>query len=511
MIDLDICESKTLKAIAQVKKSDVKRLADLTGMNEDQVRKAIQGLKNRGLVSVTMLEQEMITLEEKAETLAHKGLPERAIVEALDAMGGRGPLRDLKDRVNLEEGDFSAGLGKALENRWTKIWRGVNGKTWIEITEESEAKSGEEALIQTITERGEASAEELEEEDKKALKKLLRRPGFVKSSVTRSEVIKVTEDGERIASGIEVKGEVVTILSPELIRSGRWRFVEFKRYDLNASSFPLFLGRRHPLRELIEEIREIFVSMGFVETLGPLTELAFWNFDSLFQPQDHPARDMQDTFYLLEPETADISEEQLVDPVKLTHRDGWETGSTGWRYRWSLEEARKLVLRTHTTVVTVRNVYKAGEQPHKSFVIGNVFRNEKITFKHTNEFFQIDGIVIDKRANLKELMGVLSEFYRRLGMKKVKFWPSYFPYTEPSVQATVYVEKLEKWIELCGSGLFRPEVTIPMGVKWPVLAWGGGIERIAMIRYDVEDIRDLYRNDLGWLRRIPKRLSLNST
>ncbi|MFQ5710887.1 MAG: phenylalanine--tRNA ligase subunit alpha [Candidatus Geothermarchaeales archaeon] len=509
MRDLDVYEGKALRVIAQVKRGDVGRIAELTGLNEDQVRKAVQGLKERGLVTLTVLERETITLGEKARELASKGMPERLIVDALDQIGGRAELIKLKEQMDLGESDFSAGLGKALENDWVKIWKAADNKTWVETTGKAGVKSVEELLIQALMEKEVVSTDDLGEGEEEALKRLLRRPRFVEVATTRTEMVEVTALGEKAAEEIGVEEvEAVTTLSPDLIKTGRWRYVAFKPYDLNAPSFPIFVGRRHPLRELIEEIREIFVSMGFVEIGGPLVELAFWNFDALFQPQDHPARDMQDTFYILDPEASEIPDRDLIDPVRRTHEDGWETGSTGWSYRWSLEEAEKLVLRTHTTVDTVRDVYEAGETPRKSFVVGNVFRNEKVTFKHTNEFFQVDGIVIDERANLRELMGVLSEFFRRLGMRKVRFWPSYFPYTEPSIQASVYVEKLGKWIELLGSGIFRPEVTMPLGVRWPVLAWGGGIERMAMIRYDVEDIRDLYRNDLGWLRRIPKRLSL---
>ncbi|HID72316.1 TPA: phenylalanine--tRNA ligase subunit alpha, partial [Candidatus Micrarchaeota archaeon] len=172
----------------------------------------------------------------------------------------------------------------------------------------------------------------------------------------------------------------------------------------------------------------------------------------------------------------------------------------GWGGTWSLEEARRLVMRTHTTAVSVRKLYEVGNREGYYFAIGRVFRNEKPDFKHTAEFYQVDGIVINKRANIRQLMGILQEFYRRLGLRRVRFWPSYFPYTEPSIQTSVYVEKLNNWVELCGMGIFRPEVTRPLGVEYPVLAWGAGLERIAMIRHDIDDIRELYHNRLSLLR-----------
>ena len=171
-------------------------------------------------------------------------------------------------------------------------------------------------------------------------------------------------------------------------------------------------------------------------------------------------------------------------------------------YKWDANVARQTILRTHTTATTIRYLAEHPEPPVKVFSVDRVYRNEKLDYKHLAEFFQIEGIIVDENVTLRDLMGTLTEFYKRLGFEKVQFWPSYFPYTEPSLQSTVYVEEFG-WIELCGMGIFRPEVTIPLGVKVPVLAWGGGFERLAMLRLGLEDIRDLYKNDLGWIRRTP--------
>jgi phenylalanyl-tRNA synthetase alpha chain len=171
-----------------------------------------------------------------------------------------------------------------------------------------------------------------------------------------------------------------------------------------------------------------------------------------------------------------------------------------------MEEARRLVLRTHTTSVTIK--YLADHKPSEArvFTIGKVFRNEKVTFKNLFEFHQIEGIIVGKDVTIRDMMGMLSRFYNRLGLTKVKFWPSYFPYTEPSLQSTVYYDRLGRWVELCGMGVFRPEVTLPLGVKNPVLAWGGGLERLVMLKYCIDDSRKLYENELSWLRGVPLRL-----
>jgi len=243
--------------------------------------------------------------------------------------------------------------------------------------------------------------------------------------------------------------------------------------------------------------------MGFTEIRGPLVETAFWNFDALFQPQDHPAREMQDTFYVSVPKAGKLPDKKVVEAVAKTHVNGWKTGSKGWGYEWSAEEAKRLVLRTHTTAETIKYLSKQKKPPIKVFSVDRVYRNEQLSYKNMAEFYQIEGIVVDKGVTLRDLMGTLKTFYERFGLKNVQFWPCYFPYTEPSAQAMVYVPKLGHWIELCGMGMFRPEVLTPMGIKYPVLAWGGGLDRLAMVELGLDDIRMLYGNRLGWIRRTP--------
>jgi phenylalanyl-tRNA synthetase alpha chain len=195
-----------------------------------------------------------------------------------------------------------------------------------------------------------------------------------------------------------------------------------------------------------------------------------------------------------------ISRSGVVANVASAHETGWRTGSKGWRYKWNVEEARRLVLRTHNTAVTIQATRDSGGAETRVFSVARVYRNESLDYKHLAELHQMEGIVIGDGLNLRHLMGVLTKFYGKLGMSGVKLWPSYFPYTEPSMQVMVYYDKVGKWLEMGGSGIFRPEVTWPLGVRKPVIAWGCGLERLLMLRLGLEDIRDLYNNDLGWLR-----------
>ncbi|WP_445082572.1 phenylalanine--tRNA ligase subunit alpha [Candidatus Nitrosotalea sp. TS] len=267
--------------------------------------------------------------------------------------------------------------------------------------------------------------------------------------------------------------------------------------DVEAPAPVVFAARSHPLADVIDEVREIFVSLGFAELVGNSTQSSFWNFDALFIPQDHPAREMQDTFYLKDVSAKSVATPKQIKQVDAAHKNGWH-------YDWRLDAAKRMVLRTHTTCVTIRALADQEYDEARLFSIGRVFRNEKVSYKHLVEFNQVEGVVVGKNVTLRDLMGLQMEFYRKMGIKKAKFWPTFFPYTEPSLQSMIYNERLGKWVELFGMGIFRPEVTKPLGIKNPVLAWGGGIERIAMLKYGLDDVRELYNNKLGWLRSVPK-------
>ncbi len=289
-----------------------------------------------------------------------------------------------------------------------------------------------------------------------------------------------------------------------MLTTGEWKSKKFRPYDINIYVKPQKPAKKHPLRQAIDRVRDIFVRLGFREVKGNLVESAFWNFDVLFQPQDHPARDMHDTFYLKTPGSIEIPRfKELRDKVKAVHENGWTTGSTGWEYDWDEKIAQKTLLRTHTTAVTayaLANIRK-DELPAKVFSIGKTFRNEKMDYKHLVEFNQVEGIVVDENATFRDLLGILKRFYDEMGFERVRFRPGYFPYTEMSVEPEVYFEDKDEWIELGGAGIFRPEVVKPLlGFDCHVLAWGLGLDRVVALRMGLKDIRDLYMSDLDWLR-----------
>lgn len=287
-----------------------------------------------------------------------------------------------------------------------------------------------------------------------------------------------------------------TELTPEMIASGSWKTLKFKPYNFEADGLSPSCGSLHPLLKVRSEFRQIFLEMGFTEMpTNNFIENSFWNFDALFQPQQHPARDAHDTFFLSDPKLSDDIPFEYMEKVKTVHSKGGY-GSQGYGYDWSIDEAKKNLLRTHTTAVSARMLYKLAQddfKPTKYFSIDRVFRNESLDATHLAEFHQVEGVVADYNLTLGHLIGILHEFFRKLGIEKLKFKPAYNPYTEPSMEIFCYHEGLKKWIEVGNSGMFRPEMLLPMGLpkNVNVIAWGLSLERPTMIKYGINNIRDL--------------------
>jgi len=471
--------------------------AELIGRDVGSVAKAALWLSSKGLITVEEREKKVFGLGVEGEVYAAQGLPERQLADLLERSGGVMGLEEVREMLGAEK--FNIAVSWAKKRGWILIEKS-GGRVVLRLLKKPEAELPEERVLRLLKE-GERDIDEVPEELKQACLSLANRPNVLTVRVKRIHVMKPTQKLLELDPAI-LESREVTRLTHELIASGEWKRVKFSRFDILAPTPPVFTAKRHPLQELIRLVKEVFTEMGFEEIRGPLVELAFWNFDALFQPQDHPAREMHDTFYLAEPELGDLPE-HLVGAVKAAHETGGGTGSIGWRYKWREEEARKLLLRTHTTATTIRYLAEHRDPPVKVFSVDRIYRNERIDWKHLAEFHQIEGIVMGEDVSFRDLLGLIKEFYAKLGLKNVRFRPSYFPYTEPSAEAIAYLEDKKTWLELIGMGVFRPEVTRPLGVKQRVLAWGGGLERLALALYDLDDIRTFYNNDLNWIRGVP--------
>ncbi|MBU0761223.1 MAG: phenylalanine--tRNA ligase subunit alpha, partial [Nanoarchaeota archaeon] len=310
----------------------------------------------------------------------------------------------------------------------------------------------------------------------------------------------LTEAGKQLA-GKKIEQNLIEELTPTIIKNWK-RNKKFRKYDVLSKVPKTFGGKRHFVNQAISHAKQIWLDLGFKEMTSSKIQTSFWNFDALFTAQDHPVRDLHDTFFVTDTEGR-LPEKKLVSKVKQAHEQGVDK-SKGWQYSWSEEDAKKVVLRTHTTCLSAKTLASLDvnkDIPAKFFSIGKCFRNETVDWSHGFEFNQTEGIVIDRNTTLRHLLGYLKEFYKKMGFDKVRFAPGYFPYTEPSVEINVFHPEKKVWLELGGAGIFRPEITIPLlGTKIPVLAWGQGFDRIITDAYKIKDLRQLYENDLKDLR-----------
>ena len=486
-------ERSVLKALVAYEKLSIKAIAKNTGLGLDQLRRAIEWLRLKKLIRLD--EISVVSLGDSGYIATRVGLPERRLVNYLK--GDKKGIGDILDTGFFSQSDSHSAFRYARLNKWVEQKMDASGKKVFVPTPEADSLSAEERLLKKLLEVENLKISELTPNEVSSLNSLKRRdPDYVRERKLSDEsIVMILEDGRKILNSLSKEDSRVSHPGEKI--QGQRQPEIASPIDVEAPVRSLFPGRTHPVVNLMKEVSEIFVGLGFTEIEGPVLQSSFWNFDALFTPQDHPAREMQDTFYISKLKDNKFATEDQVRKVSISH-------NAGWGYKWDIEGASGIVLRTHTTPITLK--YLADNKPRRArlFSIGRVYRNEKISYKHLAEFTQVEGIITDSAVTLKDLMGLQLQFYAKLGIKKVKFWPTFFPYTEPSLQTMVYNERLEKWVELFGMGIFRPQVTRPLSIENPVLAWGGGLERIAMLRLGLTDVRDLYNNNLGWLRNIPR-------
>ncbi|MBU4503028.1 MAG: phenylalanine--tRNA ligase subunit alpha, partial [Nanoarchaeota archaeon] len=375
-------------------------------------------------------------------------------------------------------------------------------RTRVDITEEGRILLDKETLEEQFLRKLPLEIAHLSPEEKHSYEELKRRRQIIKTDIRRIRHIKLTKLGEELVK-LKLSNQFVDTLTQDMLINSTWKEKNFRRYDVMINVPKIYGGKRHFVNQAIDYIKRIWLDLGFQEMKGPLVQTSFWNFDALFTPQDHPVREMQDTFYIKDPMKGKLPKKDLVDSIKKTHENGGNTGSKGWGYGWKREESKKNVLRTHTTVLSAKTIsmLKETDLPVKFFSVGKVFRNESMDWSHLFELTQVEGIVVDPNANFRNLIGYLKEFFLKMGYEKVRVRPAYFPYTEPSAEIEAFHPIHKKWVELGGAGMFRPEMVKPLiGKEVPVIAWGLGMERIIGEYYNMTDIRELYKNDIKQLR-----------
>lgn len=480
-------ELELLKRLKSRRESKIEDLVDEV-LTRDSIMALLELLKSKNAVRVVKKKKIYAKPTREGLEYAEKELPERRIVKRVVERGGELLLSELL-KLGFKPEEVKIGLGWVRKKKWGEISKGL-----LRVSSEP-PRGRDEELLKKVVREGILEVENLPDQDRCWIS-ILESRGLVEVLEDEEVKVEITSRGVEL---LEASVEAISEITPEVIKSRIWEVKPIKPYNVTAQPPIVYPGKKHFFVEFIEKLRRLLLSMGFTEMEGPYVELEFWNFDILFQPQDHPAREVHDTFWLEKPSNGFLEDREVVERVKRVHESGGASGSKGWRYSWDENVAKRLILRTQTTAVSARYLYRNKKPPLKAFSISRVFRPDRIDAKHLPEFHQFEGIVMDEGLTFRDLLGIVSEFFYNLGIERLKFKPGYFPFTEPSVEGYIYHPRIG-WVECFGAGMFRPEVLEAIGVEYPVAAWGMGVERIAMIYLEINDIRDLYSRSLSFLR-----------
>lgn len=431
------------------------------------------------MVDMKAVNNTVTLLTKEGEEALENGSPEARVFAALPDNGATMP--EMNELVGKDVA--KVGWSKCIQNKWVKLQGDKKSKAIAKQV--AEIKDNVQIQLKSLK-LGETL-------DKKVATDLKKR----KLTTTKSfKTWKVTKGAQ---FSLERK-TLATDLTSNMLKTAEWESEEFKEYNFEARSKALSTGALHPLMKVRHQFRGILLEMGFEEMpTNNFVENSFWNFDALFQPQQHPARDAHDTFFIKQPSDTDPNKlpQDYLERVRNTHQTGGY-GSIGYRMHWQIAETTKNILRTHTTAVSSRMLYKLAQQekfePVRYFSIDRVFRNESLDATHLAEFHQVEGLVADYDLTLGDLIGTIKSFFSRIGIEDVQFKPAFNPYTEPSMEIFGYSKQMERWMEIGNSGMFRPEMLRPMGLpeNVNVIAWGLSLERPTMIKYGLKNIRDLF-------------------
>ncbi len=458
---------------------EIEDIATASGLKTVEVMRACEFLANKKAIEIISKVKDEYVLTKEGEKALKIGLAEERFYNTLTKPM---TLSEIKKLSGLDSDELKASIGLLKK-------QGIIGMGREIIRLKDAGFEDKKSVLKKIQ-----AQEAVEVPDE-----LIKRGLVSKKTVTKYSIV-LTPLGKKLCEE-KITGEYVERLTSKMLRDGSWKNIKLRHYDVSSPLPSINYGRVHFVYDMIQHIKKIWLSMGFSEMQGKITQTAFWDLDVLFVPQDHPAREMQDTFYLDKKGKLPLWWKKIAK----VHENGADTDSKGWEYKYDKKEAQKVLLRTHTTVLSAQAIKELTDKdlPAKLFSVAKVFRNETLDWKHLFEFHQIEGIIVGKDIGLPELIGMQKEFYKRMGFSNVRFRPAYFPYTEPSAEVEVFHPKKNQWVELGGMGIFRPEVVIPLfGKEITVLAWGLGMERLITDYYGITDLRELYDNNLQKLREI---------
>jgi len=493
---IDSLSPNEKKILPYIEEKKISEICKKSNLDKVSVVRALEYLKNKKILNLSFKKKKTVEIGINGVLYKKKGLPERRLLNLLNEKRLL-KLGDAQKQSSLSKNEFKASLGALKKKALIEL---KNGKIIFNANkEEISKKSLEEMFLESLP----IKYDSLSPEQTYALKSLQNRKNIIRITERKSIDIEITDLGKKLI-GYGIKShDLIEQINPEILRKENlWKGKKFRRYDVTSPIPAINGGKRHFVNQATDYARKIWTEMGFQEMTGSIIMSSFWNFDALFTAQDHPVREMHDTLFINK--KTELPDKKIVNAVKNSHEKG-VGGSKGWGYSWNEEEAKRLVLRTHTTCLSAQTLAKLKEQdlPAKFFSVGKCFRNETVDWNHGFEFNQTDGIVVDENVNFSNLLGYLKQFAEKMGFKKIRFRPAYFPYTEPSVEGDIWDEERKEWIEVLAAGMFRPEVTEPLfGKPIPVLAWGPGFDRMLMKFYGIKDMRELYKNNITQLRKM---------
>jgi phenylalanyl-tRNA synthetase alpha chain len=479
-------------------------LVEALGMNVGQCNQALSWLAAKELAVEDRRDNHIFfELTEIGKHYADVGPPVERIFNLVREETGL-TLPEISSRLGLENSDTGSAFG--LLSKLGHLAMGPGKTVEAKIDEVPLVISITSMLLRKAAAKGALNQIELNSEEVEFISRISKKRGA--GSAPFRVVERDTVFFTLTQTGIETRNEVldrgltgeeIGALTPDQLVAGDWKDKQFRSYNIQLPPKRVMPGRKNPYCQYLETVKDSLVSLGFEEFDGPLVETEFWNGDALFMPQFHAARDIHDVYYLADPSHAKEIDQPWLDQVSKTHEDGWQTGSRGWGYGFDKDFTRRLVLRSQGTVLSAKQLPTA-KVPGKYFGVVRCFRYDQVDATHGADFYQTEGIVLSEEVNLRTLLGLLELFAVEVaGATDFKFVPAYFPFTEPSVEVHIKHPVLG-WFELGGSGIFRPEVTKPLGVDVPVLAWGLGIDRMAMMQLKIDDLRELFSKDLEKVR-----------
>jgi phenylalanyl-tRNA synthetase alpha chain len=461
------------------------------GIEIAQARSSVERLKLKA--ALTQMDEQVetvVSLSEQGQACVTQQLPELRLWATLTAQGAVS-IRELQQRDDLSAAEAGAAFGALkrrdvllIEGQFAHLAKNADINDWV----------ARQRFVEKIGATGETRVATLSTEEQDWLSDKRLRDLFVfKETKVRS--YQLTPAGLALRELAVVAKDELSRLTPLMLKDGSWQGKRFRRYNIGLPP-RLLAGARNPYRRFLDRTKQTLLGLGFEEMRGSLVENEFWNMDALFMPQFHPAREIHDAYFVQEPTHAQSVAEPYLSNVAAAHEGASLIGSKGWGYHFDRQRTKRLILRSQGTALSARTLAAQPKIPGKYFSMARCFRYDAVDATHAPDFFHVEGIVLGQQITLRHLLGMLSLFALEMAQaKEVKATPGYYPYTEPSVEVSMKHPTLG-WIELGGAGIFRPEVTKPLGIDVPVIAWGLGLDRMAMVALGKSDIRHLFTNNL---------------